>query len=53
MNKFELEIIFLIVVFKNFGEKIINEFVNWSGDVMNISGDFNGFVDLEELYKII
>ncbi|NJO24746.1 MAG: hypothetical protein HC867_01605, partial [Bacteroidia bacterium] len=53
VNKLELETTSLIAVFKNPGEKITNEFANWSGDVMNISGDLTGLDDLEELYKTI
>lgn len=53
VNKLELETTSLIAAFKNPGEKITNEFANWSGDVMNISGDLTGLADLEELYKTI
>ncbi len=53
VNKLELETTSLIAAFKNPGEKITNEFANWSGDVMNISGDLSGLADMEDLYKTI
>ncbi len=53
VSKMELETISLIVAFINPGEKITNEFANWSGDVMNIAADLSGLDDLEDLCKTI
>lgn len=53
VSKLELETTGLIAAFINPGEKITNEFANWSGDVMNIKADLSGLDDLEDLYKTI
>jgi uncharacterized protein YPO0396 len=53
VNKLELDTTTLIAAFKNPGEKITNEFANWSGDVMNIKADLTGLDDLEDLFKTI
>lgn len=53
VNKLELDTTTLIAVFINPGEKITNEFANWSGDVMNIKPDLSGLGDLEDLYKTV
>jgi uncharacterized protein YPO0396 len=53
VNKLELDTTTLIAAFINPGEKITNEFANWSGDVMNIKPDLTGLGDLEDLYKTI
>ncbi len=53
VNKLELETTGLIVTFINPGDKVTNEFANWSGDVLNIKPDLTGLEDLEDLYKTI
>jgi uncharacterized protein YPO0396 len=53
VNKTERDTITFIAAFVHPGEKITNEFPNWSGDVMNIKADLSGLEDLEDLYKTI
>ena len=53
VNQLEKNIIRDIAAFTNPEEKIIREFPNWSGDVMNISADLKSLDDIEELYKTI
>lgn len=53
VHKTENATIALISAFVNPEEKIIKEFPNWSGDVMNISADLSAIDDLESLYKTI
>jgi uncharacterized protein YPO0396 len=53
VNKTERDTITFIAGFVHPGEKITNEFPNWSGDVMNIKADLSGLEDLEDLYKTI
>ncbi|MBS4063050.1 MAG: AAA family ATPase [Chitinophagaceae bacterium] len=53
VNKIEKDTITFIAAFVHPEEKIIREFPNWSGDVMNIKADLSGLDDLEDLYKTI
>jgi len=53
VNRLEKEIIKDIAAFTNPEEKIITEFPNWSGDVMNINTDLSSLDDIEELYRTI
>lgn len=53
VNKLEKDIIKDIAAFTNPEEKIIREFPNWSGDVINISADLSSIDDIEDLYSTI
>jgi uncharacterized protein YPO0396 len=53
VSQLEKNIIRDVAAFTNPEEKIIREFPNWSGDVMNISADLKSLDDIEELYKTI
>lgn len=53
VNNLEKDTIVLIAAFVHPGEKITTEFVNWSGDVINIKADLTGLGDLEDLHKTI
>lgn len=53
VSKIELETTELIGRFVHPGEKITNEFANWSGDVINIKADLTSLDDLEDLFKNI
>jgi uncharacterized protein YPO0396 len=53
VNKLEKEIIKDIAAFTNPEEKVIKEFPNWSGDVLNIGADLSSIDDIEDLYKTI
>ncbi len=53
VNNIEKDTIILIAAFVHPEEKIIKEFPNWSGDVMNIKADLTALDDLEDLYKKI
>lgn len=53
VSKIELDTTELVGKFVSPGEKITNEFANWSGDVINIKADLTSLEDLEDLYKNI
>lgn len=49
----ELETISFISAFVHPDEKVLKEFSDWSGDVMNISANLTSLEELEDLYKTI
>lgn len=53
VNKLNLETVSLVNKFINPSERILNEFPDWSGDVMNISASLTSLEELEELYNTI
>lgn len=53
VNNIEKDIIKFVAAFVHPEEKIIREFPDWSGDVMNIKADITGLEDLEDLHKTI
>lgn len=53
VNKIEKDSITFIAAFVHPEEKIIKEFPNWSGDIMNMKADLTALDDLEDLYKTI
>jgi uncharacterized protein YPO0396 len=53
VSKMELKTTELIGAFVSPGEKITNEFPNWSGDILNMRPDLTALEDLEDLLKTI
>jgi len=53
VQKLELETLTFVNAFINPIEKILREFPDWSGDVMNISASLTSLDELEDLYKTI
>jgi hypothetical protein len=53
VKKIELDTITKVNAFINPNEKILKEFPEWSGDVMNISASITSLEELEDLYMTI
>jgi len=52
-NELNLKTVSLVNAFVNPTEKILKDFPDWSGDVMNISASLTSLEELEDLYKTI
>jgi len=53
LNNLNLKTVSLVNAFVNPTEKILKDFPDWSGDVMNISASLTSLEELEDLYKTI
>lgn len=53
LNDLNLKTVSLVNAFVNPTEKILKDFPDWSGDVMNISASLTSLEELEDLYKTI
>lgn len=53
VNNLKLQTVSLVNAFINPTEKILKDFPDWSGDVLNISASLTSLEELEDLYKTI